>query len=453
MKVIVVGCGKIGTTIISSLVDEGHDVVAVDTDPLVIENLTNIYDIMGVCGSGTDCDTLTEAGVKNTDLIIAVTTLDELNMLCCFIARKMGAMHTIARIRKPEYNMNNIGFLRQQLDLSMSINPEHLAAEEIFNILRLPFAVKIETFSQRDFEIVEIILREGSPMINARLMDIRRKFNQNFLVCLVQRGENVYIPDGNFVLQSGDKIGLTASFAEMHKLMRSLGAETKQAKKVMLLGGSRIAYYLSHMLSYAGSSVKLIEKDSEKANSLSKMVSPKTVVINGDGAQQELLLEEGLSTTDAFVSLTGMDEENILISIFASVSKVPKVIAKINRRELIGMADKLGLDSIISPRKIASDVIVRYARALENSMGSNVEALYKVMDDKAEVLEFKVSNDFSGINIPIKDLNIKKNIIIGGIIRNRKAIIPSGFDMIEAKDRVIVVAAGSRLNDLSDILQ
>lgn len=453
MKVIVVGCGKIGSTIISSLVDEGHNVVAVDTDPQVIDNLTNIYDIMGVCGSGTDCDTLKDAGVENTDLLVAVTTLDELNMLCCFIARKMGAMHTIARIRKPEYNMNNIGFLRQQLDLSMSINPEHLAAEEIYNILRLPYATKIETFSQRNFEIVEIILREGSPMINSRLMDIRSKFNQNFLVCLVQRGENVYIPDGNFVLQSGDKIGLTASLGEMQKLMRSLGVETKQAKKVMLLGGSRIAYYLSHMLSYAGSSVKLIEKDEEKADSLSKTVSAKTVVINGDGAQQELLLEEGLSNTDAFVSLTGMDEENILISIFASVSKVPKVVAKINRRELIGMAEKLGLDSIISPRKIAADVIVRYARALENSKGSNVEALYKVMDDKAEVLEFKVSGDFSGINIPIKDLHIKKNIIIGGIIRNRKAIIPSGFDKIEAGDRVIVVAAGGRLNDLSDILQ
>ncbi len=453
MKVIVVGCGKIGTTIIASLVDEGHNVVAVDTDPKVIDNLTNIYDIMGVCGSGTDCDTLADAGVENTDLLLAVTTLDELNMLCCFIAKKMGSQHTIARIRKPEYKMNNIGFLRQQLDLSMSINPEHLAAEEIFNILRLPYAVKIETFSQRNFEIVEIILRDGSPMINSRLMDIRKKFNQNFLVCLVQRGENVYIPDGNFVLQSGDKIGLTASLAEMQKLMRSLGVETKQAKSVMLLGGSRIAYYLSHMLSYAGSSVKLIEKDDEKANALSKTVAAKTVVINGDGAQQELLLEEGLSTTDAFVSLTGMDEENILISIFASVSKVPKVVAKINRRELIGMAEKLGLDCIISPRKIAADVVVRYARALENSKGSNVEALYKVMDDKAEVLEFKVSDDFRGIDVPIKDLHIRKNIIIGGIIRGRKAIIPSGFDKIEAKDRVIVVAAGSRLNDLSDILQ
>ncbi len=453
MKVVVVGCGKIGSTIISNLVDEGHDVVAVDTDPRVIDNLTNIYDIIGVCGSGTDCDTLKDAGVENTDLIVAVTTLDELNMLCCFIARKMGALHTIARIRKPEYNMNNIGFLRQHLDLSMSINPEHLAAEEIFNILRLPFAVKIETFSQRNFEIVEIILREGSPMINSRLMDIRSKFNQNFLVCLVQRGENVYIPDGNFVLQTGDKIGLTASLTEMQKLMRSLGVETKQAKKVMLLGGSRIAYYLSHMLSYSGSSVKLIEKDGEKANMLSEIVSPKTVVINGDGAQQELLLEEGLAATDAFVSLTGMDEENILISIFASVSRVPKVVAKINRQELIEMAEKLGLDSIISPRKIASDVVVRYARALENSKGSNVEALYKVMDGKAEVLEFKVSEDFSGINIPIKDLNIRKNIIVGGIIRNRRAIVPSGLDKIEANDRVIVVAAGSRLNDLSDILQ
>lgn len=453
MKIIVVGCGKIGVSVLASLVDEGHDAVVVDTDPQVIENITNIYDVMGVCGSGTDCDTLTEAGVENADLIVAVTALDELNMLCCYIARKMGALHTIARIRRPEYNMNNLSFLKQQLDLSMSINPEHLAAEEIHNILRLPYAVKIETFSQRNFEIVEIILKGESALMGVRLMDIRKKFKQNFLICAVQRGEEVFIPDGNFVLQYGDKIGLTASPAEMQKLVRALGMGRKQAKNVMILGGGRLAYYLTNMLSVSGSSVKLIEKDTDKCEQLSKVLPPKTVIINGDGAQQELLAEEGISTTDAFVSLTGMDEENILVSIFASVNKVPKVIAKINRQELIGMAENLGLDCIISPRKIVSDVVVRYARALENSKGSNVEALYKIMDDRAEVLEFKVSGDFKGINIPIKDLHIRKNILIGGIIRDRKAIIPSGFDKIEKNDRVIVVAEGKRLNDLSDILQ
>lgn len=453
MKIIVVGCGKIGTTIISSLVDEGHDVVVVDTDAEVIEDITNIHDVMGVSGSGTDCNTLTEAGVEEADLLISVTPSDELNMLCCYIARKMGAEYTIARIRSPEYNLNNIGFLRQHLGISMSINPEMLAAREIYNVLRFPYAVKTETFSQRSFEIVEIILKEDSPLIGIPLMEIRGKLKLNFLVCVVQRGEDVFIPAGDFVLQKGDKIGLASPPLEVQKLMRSIGLERKQARSIMLLGGSRIAYYLTHMLTMYGTSVKLIERDPEKCEELLKLLPPKTVIINGDGAKQELLMEEGLQTTDAFVSLTGMDEENILISIFASSKKVPKVIAKVNRRELITMGDNLGLDCIISPRRIAADVVLRYARALENSKGSNVETLYKIMDGKAEVLEFKASAEFRGIGVPLRELKMRKNILVGGIIRDKKAIIPSGFDKIEKGDRVIVVAAKSILNDLSDILQ
>ncbi len=454
MKIIVVGCGKIGSTIVSSLVDEDHNVVVVDTDSNVIEDITNIHDVMGVCGSGTDCDTLTEAGVDTADIVISVTPSDELNMLCCYIAKKMGVEYTIARIRSPEYNQNNLAFLRQNLGISMSINPEMLAAGEIYNVLRFPYAVKTETFSQRRFEIVEIILKEDSPLIGIPLMDIRNKLKLNFLICVVQRGDDVFIPAGDFILKKGDKIGIASPPTEVQKLMRSIGLERKQARNIMLLGGSRIAYYLTHMLTmYSGSSVKLIERDPDKCNELLKLLPPKTVIINGDGAKQELLMEEGLQTTDAFVSLTGMDEENILISIFASSKKVPKVIAKVNRRELITMGDNLGLDCIISPKRIAADVVLRYARALENSKGSNVETLYKIMDGKAEVLEFKAGSEFRGIGVPLKELKIKKNILVGSIIRDKKVIIPSGFDKIEKGDRVIVVAAKSRLNDLSDILQ
>ena len=450
MKVIVVGCGKIGTALVAGLAEEGHDVVAVDTDPQVIEEITNIYDVMGVCGSGTDYDTLLEADVQNTDLMVAVTALDELNMLSCYIGGKMGAAHTIARIRRPEYN---IGILPQHLGLSMSINPEQLAAKKIYNILQLPFAVKTEMFSQKSFEIVEMILKEDSKLVGVHLKEIRSKFKQNFLVCAVQRGETVCIPDGDFILCQGDKIGLVAAPSEINKLMRALGVLGKQGRNVMILGGSRVAYYLAKMLSSWSFSVKIIDQDRNVCTELSKVLPPKTVIIHGDGARQELLKEEGIEMMDAFVSLTGMDEENILISIFAAVSKVPKVIAKVNRPELISMAQKLGLDCIISPRKIVSDVVLRYARALENSKGSNVETLYKIMDGKAEVLEFNVSSDFEGKNIPLKDLTLKENILIGGIYHGKKVIIPSGFDQIMAGDKVIVISSGWHLNDLSDILQ
>ena len=453
MKIIIVGCGKIGSTILDSLVEEGHDVVGIDTDEKVVNEMMNMYDIMGVCGSGTDYAMLQEAGVENAEIFIAATSLDELNMISCFMAKKMGAKHTVARIRNPEYNLENLGFLKQQLDLSMAINPESLAAVEMFNILQLPYAVKIQTFSQRNFEIIEMIIKEGSALAGMKLMDLRNKFKAKFLICVVQRGEEVYIPSGTFELQAGDKIGLTASIPEIQKLMRSLGMENKKARNVMILGGSKIAYYLARMLLASGNGVKIIEQNHEKCDELSASLD-KAVVIEGDGAQQELLLEEGLKNIDAFVALTGMDEENILISIFAANQKVPAVISKINRNELANMAAKLGLDCIISPKRIVSDVIVRYARALENSRGSNVETLYNIMDDKAEVLEFNVRADFKQVNIPLRDLELKKNILIAGIIRDRKPIIPSGDDFIMKNDKVIVVVASDqRLNDLSDIIK
>ena len=453
MKIVIVGCGKIGSTILDSLVEEGHDVVGIDTDEKVINEMMNMYDVMGVCGSGTDYGMLKEAGADSAEIFIAATSSDELNMISCFMARKMGAKHTIARIRNPEYNQENLVFLKQQLDLSMAINPESLSAVEIFNILQLPYAVKIQTFSQRNFEIIEIILKEGSALAGMKLMDLRNKFKAKFLICVVQRGEEVYIPSGNFTLKAGDKIGLTAAIPEIQKLMRSLGWDKKKTRDVMILGGSKIAYYLARMLITSGNNVKIIEQSREKCQELSESLD-RAVVIEGDGAQQELLLEEGLKTLDAFVALTGMDEENILISIFAATQKVPTVISKINRNELANMAVKLGLDCVISPKRIVSDVIVRYARALENSRGSNVETLYNIMDDKAEVLEFNVKSDFKQVNIPLRDLELKQNILIAGIIRDRKPIIPSGDDCIMKNDKVIVVVTSEqRLNDLSDIVK
>lgn len=452
MNIIIVGCGKIGTTVLASLVAEGHDIVAVDSDPQVISEISNIYDILCVCGSGTDCNTLSEAGVEKAELFVATTGSDELNMLSCFIASKMGAKHTIARIRNPEYNDQSLGFLRQQLGLSMSINPDLLAAQELYHLLRLPSAVKIEYFSRRNFEMVELIVREDSPLRGAALSELRKRYDAKFLICAVQRGEQVYIPDGSFQLEAGDRIELTASPNEIQKLLRMLGILKKQARSVMILGASRMGYYLAKMLLSSGSEVKIIDQDHQRCQEISELL-PGAVVICGDGAQQELLLEEDLRSMDAFVSLTGMDEENILISFYASSQGVSKVIAKVNRSELGSIAEKLGLESLISSRSVSSDVLSRYARALQNSLGSNVETLYKLMDGKAEALEFRVQGDFPMTNVPLKDMRLKPGVLISGILRGRRALIPAGDDEIHPGDRVVVLATGHRIHDLSDILQ
>ncbi len=451
MRITVVGCGMIGETIVSSLVNEGHDVVVVDDDPDAVTHATNTYDVMGVSGNGADSDTLAEAEVGKSELFVSVTGSDEFNMLSCFLAKRMGAGHTIARIRNPEYNDSGLGFLCQQLDLSQPINPELLVAQELFNLLKFPSAVNVETFSGKSFEIVELMLRENSPFVDMKLMELRKRYQAKFLICAVQRGERVYIPDGNFKLQPGDKIGLTASPQEIHKLLKMQGLLQRQAKSVMILGADRIAYYLAKMLLVGGHSVKIIEKDRARCEEFCSLL-PGAVIICGNGAEPDVLLEEGLASADAFVPLTDMDEENILLSCFALAQNVPAVIPKVYRPELAALAEKLGVYSMVSPRKSISDVLTRYARALENSMGSNVETLYKIMDDKAEALEFRVSPDFPFRNIPLKDMKLKDNLLLAGIIRGRQTIIPSGMDMICSGDRVIVLSTEHRLHDLSDIM-
>jgi trk system potassium uptake protein TrkA len=451
MKIIVVGCGKIGMTIVETFVNEGHEVVAMDNNPAVITAITNMYDAFAVCGNGVDCETLTEAGVEKAHLFVAATGSDELNMLSCFLARRMGAKHTIARIRNPEYNDQSLVFMKQQLNLSMPINPELLTAQELFKILKLPSAVTVETFSQRNFEMVELVLREGSPLDGVSLMELRRKIAAKFLVCVVHRADKVYIPDGSFVLKAGDRIGISAVPSEIHKLLRIIGMMQKQAKSVMILGASRIAYYLAKMLLDNGTTVKIIDRDHKRCEEISNLL-PGAIVIEGDGIQQELLLEEGLESVDALVALTGIDEQNILVSAFASTHQVPKVIAKVNKNELASMAGQLGLDCVVSPKKFVADVVSRYGRALQNSVGSKVETLYKLMGGKAEALEFRVQADFKGVDVPLKDLALKPDILIAGIIRGRKAILPTGDDMIQLGDKVVVVAAGKQMWDLSDIL-
>lgn len=454
MKIIIVGGGKIGSTLIESLENEGHDITVVDRDQKVIDEISNIYDVMCVCGNGVDNDTLKEADVANTELLISVTNSDEINMLICFIAKKMGASYTVARVRNPEFNDKRMGQVKQYLDISLTINPEFLAAQEIFNILKLPAAINIETFSRRNFEMVELIIKEDSHLDGMSLIDLRKKYKANFLICVVKRGEEIYIPDGNFVLKSGDRICITANFAEVQKLLKMLGLAKKHSKNVMILGATTTAFYLSKMLLKSGSEVTIIDKDINRCNQFAEIL-PNAVVINGDGAQQEVLMEEGITSVDAFAALTGMDEENILISFFAQSQNVPRVVAKVNRNELASMAEKLGLDSIVSPKKAVSNVITSYARALQNTLGSNVETMYKLMDGSVEALEFNVQSDFKSQHIPLKDMQLKDNVLIAGIIRKRKAFVPTGDDEIIAGDKIIVIAKSheQKMHDLADILR
>ena len=363
MDIIIAGAGKIGSAVISTLVKEGHNVTVIDNNDNVITEVTNIYDVIGVCGNCADCETLEEAGVDKAELYAAFTDSDEMNMLSCFIAKKMGAKHTVARIRNPEYNDRSLGFMRQQLNLSMSVNPELLMAQDLYNILKLPSAFKVEYFAKRGLEIIEMKLKDTSPLCGKKLSKLREKQKEQFLIGAVLRDGELIIPDGNFELAAGDIISLAATPSDMQKLLKGLGIINKQARSVMILGGSKTAYYLSKMLVSSGNEVKIIEKDIKRCEELSDIV-PKAVLINGDGSQQELLLEEGLRSLDAFVALTGMDEENILMSIFASNQNVSKVISKVNRNEMVKMAEQLGLDSIVSTKTIISDIILRYTRAL-----------------------------------------------------------------------------------------
>ncbi len=453
MNIIIAGCGKIGTAVISALVSEGHNVTAMDKSLGVIDELTNIYDIMGVCGNCADCETLEEAMIGSCDIFVAATGTDEVNMLSCYIARSMGAKHTVARIRDPEYNDRSLSFMSQTLELSMALNPELLLAQDLHNLIKIPSAFKVEYFSKRNLEMIEVRLKSDSDLVGKKLSRIRGKEKEEFLIGAVLRGDNLYIPDGNFELQAGDLICIFASPADMQKLLKSLNMLKKAVKDVMIIGGSKTAFYLSKILATTGTNVKIVEKDRAVCEKLSESL-PHTTIIHGDGSHHDTLMEEGLNSIDAFVALTGIDEENILTSLFAEELNVPRVVAKINNNELTKMAEKLGLGGVISTKSVTADILTRYARAVENSMGSNIETLYKFMDGKAEALEFRVNADSEVVGTPIKDLKISRGILIAGIIKpGNKASIVTGNDIIEAGDKVIVLASGKRLSDLDDILR
>ena len=450
MKVVIAGCGMIGETIIADLVKENNDITVIDSDPMVVKEMNDIYDVMGVEGIATHYETLIEANVQKADFFVAITPSDEMNMLACFIAKKLGARHATARIRNVEYNNENLIQLRSMMNIH-SLNPDRLAASEFYHLLKLPAAVHVESYAQNRFEMAEIILNENSKLDGLSLADMRSKYKGDYLIGVVKRDDKVYIPNGDFVLRTGDKIGFFASNHDLRKLFKSLSILNKEAKNIMIAGASRTAYYLAKDL-IKDCNVTIIEKNKEKCENFAKNL-PDAMVIYADASNHYLLQQEGIKDMDAFIALTGNDEENILLSYYAKENGVPTVISKVDKISSIATAKKLGIDKLVSPKTLVSESIARSIRAFKNSEGTPIESLYKLMDEKAEAIEFRAKDNPLYIGIPLRDLPIRKNIIIAGIIRNQRAILPFGEDVIKPNDRVIIICAGSQINDLSDIIE
>lgn len=450
MKIIVVGCGKVGRTLASALNEEGHDIVVVDTDAELLESVTSSLDIMGVVGNGASYSVQMEAGVEEADLLLAVTTSDELNLLCCLIAKKAGNCHTIARVRNPIYN-KEISFIREELGLSMIINPEQAAADEIARLLRFPSAIKSDTFAKGRVELLRVQIPEGSVLHNRKVMEIVSFFMCDVLVCAVERGDEVVIPNGHFVLKSGDKISFIASAKKATEFFKKILLEYAQIENTMIVGGSTIALYLAEKLLNMGIDVKIIDRDRKRCEELSELL-PGAVIINGDATEQEVLLEEGIEDIKSFVALTNFDEENIMLSLFAGENSKAKRVTKVNRISFEDVVNKMNLGALVSPKHITANSILQYVRAMENASGNNVETLYRIIGGKAEALAFKIKEHSEVVGVPFEKLTLKKNLLICCIIRKNKIITPRGKDMIMVGDQVIVVTTNQGLNDIQDIM-
>ncbi len=451
MKIIIVGCGKVGSLLASYMSKEGQDVVAVDKDADIINDVVNTYDIMGIVGNGASGEVLEQAGITDADLFVAVTASDEVNILCCMIGKKLGAKHTIARVREPVYSQQ-ISTMKVSFGIDVLVNPEFDTAKEILKIIQFPQALCVDSFANGKVDLAEIKIGENHPLCKHKLKELTKMYNINILVCAVRRGDEVIVPSGSFVLEAGDIVHITASHSDLVSSFKELGISAKRIKTVMIVGGGRIAYFLAKLLMQSGIKVKIIEKNKDTAFELADKLAD-AMIINEDGTDSDALVEEGIDNVDAFVALTGVDEQNIIMSMFAQTRNVDKVITKINHLNMEKMLSSIGLESIVSPRGISSNNIIAYTRALDNSGESSIETLYKIVDGKAEAIEFVANEGFGILSKPLREIKRKPNILIACIIRKGKIIYPHGDDTIEAGDRVIVIAKSEEaLTSLKDIL-
>ena len=452
MKIVIIGDGKVGYKLAKQLSEENYNVVLIDNNEGKLTEAINKLDIICITGDGVSAEVQKEAGVPEADLVIACASTDELNMLSCLIAKRLGAENTIARVRNPIY-YQQIDILKEDLHLSMAINPELTVANEISRVLIFPSANKVETFVKGKMELVEVPLREGNPIIGMNLAEMYKKFQIKILVCAVQRGKEVFIPDGSFVPELGDKLHIAATHEQLELLFRAIGSHKKKIKKVMIGGGGRVSFYLARQLCMMGMEVKIIEQNRRKCENLCELL-PKVTIIHGDATDHELLLEEGIVEADAFVALTGLDEENIIAGLFAKAQGVHKIIAKVNEDSRAQMVESLGLDSLVSAKTATADAIISYVRARQNSYSNaNVETMYRLVDDRVEALEFLIKEEAYYTNVPLKDLPTKPNNLIACIGRDRQIIIPSGSDYFKKGDSVVIVTRDKKVQDIRDILE
>ncbi len=453
LKIMIVGCGKVGSTLVEQLSQEGNDITVVDTNAHKVADLTNLYDIMGYVGNGGSYSVLKEAGVDTMDLLIAVTHSDELNLLCCTVGNRMGNCATIARVRKPDYS-NEIGYLRDKLGLAMIINPDLEAAREISRILYLPTALEVNSFAHGEAEMIKVKIPEGSPLANNTLMEFGKKTDiKNMVFCAVERQGEVTIPNGSFTFLAGDIVSFAVPRRFGRASLKKLGIITSQVHDCIIIGGGVTAYYLAKQLIHNNISVKIIESNAARCDELSLLL-PEAIIINGDGTDPAILKEEGLQTTEALVPLTGIDEENIFLTLHANKMSNAKVVTKVNRFAFRDVLNGLDLGSIIYPRYLTAEAIVGYARARRASVENcNIETLYHMFDQRVEAIEFSVFDSSEVTGVPLMNLNLKDNLVLAFINRNGKIIIPSGSDTIEIGDTFMVVTTNTGFNEITDILK
>ncbi len=453
MNIIIVGCGKVGEALAEQLNEEGSNITVIDLNADRVHDVSSKYDVMGVIGNGATHAILMEADIKHCDLLIAVTGSDELNLLCCLIAKKAGNCQTIARVRSPEYSVE-APYLKDELGLAMVINPEFTAASEIARVLRFPSAMKIDTFAKGRVEMMKFRLPENSPIIGCAVKELAGKFRCDVLICTVEREDEAFIANGDFVFEEKDVISLIATPKNANDFFRKINYKMNSVKDVMIIGGGEISHYLCQILKRSGGgiSIKIIEKDLKRCEELSAELED-VRIIHGDAAEQALLMEEGLENAGGFIALTNLDEENIFLSLFAKRVTDGKLVTKINRIDFDDVIKHLDLDTIIYPKNITSETIARYVRAMKNTIGSNVETLYSIVKGKIEAAEFSIKDGSPIVGIPLSKLHLKPNVLIAAILRGRTVITPHGNDEIQAGDSVVIVSGHTEMQDITDILK
>lgn len=451
LKIIIIGCGKVGRTLVEQLSQEGHDITIIDKNRERISQLANLYDVMGLVGNGASYNIQKEAGIGNADLIIAVTGSDELNLLCCTIATQVGNCAAIARVRTPDYSQE-ADYLREKLGLALIINPEYEAARDMARILYLPSSLEVTGFAHGQAELIKYAIPENSPMDGIAIKDLGHKLKANILIGAIERDNDVFIPSGDFILKKGDKLSFVGAHKQAKEFFSHLGLNSHSVKNTMIIGGGKAAYYLAKELLSRGIRVKIIENDFNRCEELSILL-PEAIIINGDATDQTLLREEGIETTQSFVPLTGIDEENIMLTLYAKQISNAKVITKINRITFTNVINSLDLGSVIYPKYITSEAIIAYVRAKKASMHSNIETLYHMYDSRVEAIEFFVSEKSAVTDVPLKDLTLKDNLLLCFINRNGRIIIPSGNDSIQKNDTVMIITKHTGFNQIQDILK